>query len=56
MSNLIKSVFLAKLGLSMDTGRKPVRRKPKAAPKKPVAKQRANAQTKSKPASKRKAR
>ncbi len=31
---------VAKLGLSPDTGRKPVRRKPKATPKKPAAKQR----------------
>ncbi len=46
MSNLIKSVFLAKLGLPPDTDRKPVRRKPKAAPPKPTAKQRANAQAK----------
>ena len=46
MSNLIKSVFLAKRGLSADTGTKPVRRKRKAAPKKPTAKQRANAQAK----------
>ncbi len=46
MSNLIKSVFLAKRGLSADTGTKPVRRERKAAPKKPTAKQRANAQAK----------
>ncbi len=37
----------AKMGLSPDTGRKPVRRKPKAAPKKPTAKQRTNVQAKS---------
>ena len=43
MSNYIKSAYLAKLGLSSDTGTKPVRRKRKAAPKKPTAKQRANA-------------
>ncbi len=46
MSDYIKSVFLAKLGLSSDTGRKPVRRKRKAAPKKPTTKQRADAQAK----------
>ncbi len=46
MSNLIKSVFLAKRGLSADTDTKPVRRKRKAATKKPTAKQRANAQAK----------
>ena len=46
MSNLIKSVFLAKRGLSADTGTEPVRRKRKAATKKPTAKQRANAPAK----------
>ncbi len=46
MSNLIKSVFLAKRGLSADTGTKPVRRKRKAAPKKPTAKQRATVKAK----------
>ncbi len=46
MSDYIKSVFLAKLGLSSDTGRKPVRRKRKAAPKKPTAKQRATVKAK----------
>ncbi len=46
MSNLIKSVFLAKRGLSADTDTKPVRRKRKAAPKKPTTKQRADAQAK----------
>ena len=43
---MIKSVFLSKRGLSPDTGRKSVRRKPRAAPKKPTAKQRANAPAK----------
>jgi len=33
MANLVKSVFLAKRGLLTDTGRKPVRRKPKATAK-----------------------
>ena len=40
MSNLIKSVFLVKRGLSADTGKKPVRRKRKVATKKPTAKPR----------------
>ncbi len=46
MSNLIKSVFLAKRGLSQDTDTKPVRRKRKAATKKPTAKQRATVKAK----------
>ena len=46
MANLIKSVFLSKRGLSPDTGGKSVRPKPRATPKKPTAKQRANAPAK----------
>ena len=46
MSDYIKSAYLAKLGLSSDMGRKPVRRKRKAAPKKPTTKQRTDAQAK----------